>query len=94
MRAFVLVYTLSTSGVKDVDVTVGVFSSPEGVFNSIGQLRTVLQEDYPDLSYLRFSVFSCRVDGIEREKVYSEYKYFYSDGDSESGCFGKVEHPI
>lgn len=79
---------------KDNDIFVGVFSSSKETLNSINRLKTSLQEDYPDLFYLRFSVFSCEVDGVGRDKVYSEYRHSYPDGDSESGSFGKVDHPI
>lgn len=93
MKVFVLFYNIHLSWAKDDDIMVGVFSSSEETLNSIAKLKTSLLEDHPDLSYLKFYVVSCEVDGVGREKVYSEYYESYPDGDTESGSFGKVEHP-
>lgn len=82
----------------------GVFSSSKEVMKAINNYKQKMKaikdykekslSDYSRCSLLKFVVFSCEVDGVGRDKVYSEYHYFYPDGDSESGGFGKVEHPI
>ena len=104
MRVFVLFYTIHSSWHQNNNSMAGVFSSSKEVMKAINNYKQKMKaikdykekslSDYSRCSLLKFVVFSCEVDGVGRDKVYSEYHYFYPDGDSESGGFGKVEHPI